>query len=75
MFDEDFKESILLNDFEACAFSVPSLDFNSIATIKGEGQNPFLKSTRSKKMLLVGPGTGYGISMIVQNPYSSCLTQ
>jgi len=61
-----FKESVLLNDFEACAFSVPTLDFSSIATIKGEGQNPFEKSGRIKKMLLVGPGTGYGISMIVQ---------
>lgn len=63
----DFKESVLLNDFEACAFSVPTLDFSSIATIKGEGQNPFEDNGRMKKMLLVGPGTGYGISMIVQH--------
>lgn len=56
-----------MNDFEACAFSVPTLDFSSIVTIKGEGQIPFENNGKLKKMLLVGPGTGYGISMIVQH--------
>ena len=61
MTTKDLKESILLNDFEACAHAIPSLDPLNIIRLRGDSSICFVNFS---KYLLIGPGTGYGISMI-----------
>lgn len=59
----ELKACVLLNDFEACAYAVPTLSTNNLLHLKGS--DPICFSNFSKYML-VGPGTGYGISMIAK---------
>lgn len=58
-----FREMILLNDFEACGYSVPSLDQNQITVLKGEALPDLKKDFRS---ILVGPGTGLGVCILAK---------
>ena len=55
----------MLNDFEACAYAVPNLDATTLVHLRGKEPINFVKYC---KYLLVGPGTGYGVSMITNFP-------
>lgn len=58
-----FKEMVLLNDFEACGYSMPILDKESIVSLK-EGNLPSFSG--NLKVMLVGPGTGLGVCLLSQ---------
>ena len=58
-----FKEMVLLNDFEACGYSMPILDKDSIVSLKGGNPPSF---SGNLKVLLVGPGTGLGVCLLSQ---------
>lgn len=57
------KEMILLNDFEACGYSVPILDKSHLMPLTGN-QMPNLSG--NFKVMLVGPGTGLGVCLLSQ---------
>lgn len=58
-----FKEMILLNDFEACGFSVPILDKSMMVPLK---QSILPSFSGNLKVMLVGPGTGLGVCLLSQ---------
>lgn len=53
----------MLNDFESCAYAVPALCPKTLVQLYGQSSICFKNFS---KYLLVGPGTGYGISMITK---------
>ncbi len=57
----NFKELVLLNDFESCGYSVPIMDQSLFVPIKGSAHPDFNKDF---KVLLVGPGTGLGVCLV-----------
>lgn len=56
-----FKEMILLNDFEACGYSLPLLIQKDLVVLKGDHRPDLHKDY---KVLLVGPGTGLGVCLL-----------
>lgn len=56
-----FKEMILLNDFEACGYSLPLLNQKDVIVLKGTHAPDMHKDY---KVLLVGPGTGLGVCLL-----------
>lgn len=56
-----FKEMILLNDFEACGYSVPLFDQQDLITLKG---SKVIDMSKDYKVMLVGPGTGLGVCLL-----------
>jgi glucokinase len=58
-----FKDMVLLNDFEACGYSVPILDITKIVPLTG-GHLPSF--TGNLKLMLIGPGTGLGVCLLSQ---------
>lgn len=58
-----FKEMVLLNDFEACGYSVPILDKSKLLSLKSN-ESPDLAG--NFKVMLVGPGTGLGVCLLSQ---------
>ncbi len=57
------KDLILLNDFESCAFSLPTLDSESYIPLVAKEKAINLNKDNFR-CLLVGPGTGYGMSLV-----------
>jgi glucokinase len=55
------KEMVLLNDFEACGYSVPILDSSKVISLKGVDLPSFAGNL---KLMLVGPGTGLGVCLL-----------
>jgi glucokinase len=57
---------ILLNDFESCAYSLPNLTSDSfVPLVKDEPGFNLHKETF--RCLLIGPGTGYGMSLVYKS--------
>ena len=57
------KEMVLLNDFEACGYSVPILDKSKIIPLTNQAVPAF---DGNFKIMLVGPGTGLGVCLLSQ---------
>ena len=56
----DLKRCLLLNDWEAVAFSVSEMKKKSFLSIKGNVPS-------NKNTLLIGPGTGLGVTLIIDD--------
>lgn len=57
----NFKGMRMLNDFEACGYSLPTLEAKRLIRLKGPAQESF--KSRELKIMLVGPGTGLGVCL------------
>jgi glucokinase len=58
-----FREMILLNDFEACGYSLPLINQHEVVILKGT-HVPELDKDKDHKVMLVGPGTGLGVCLL-----------
>ena len=56
----NLKKCLLLNDWEAVAFSLSEMKKKSFLSIKGNVSS-------NKNTLLIGPGTGLGVTLIIDN--------
>ena len=56
----DLKRCLLLNDWEAVAFSLSEMKKKSFLSIKGNVPS-------NKNTLLIGPGTGLGVTLIIDD--------
>ena len=56
----NLKKCLLLNDWEAVAFSLSEMEKKSFLSIKG-------KVPSNKNALLIGPGTGLGVTLIIDD--------
>ena len=56
----NLKKCLLLNDWEAVAFSLSEMKKKSFLSIKGN-------VTSNKNTLLIGPGTGLGVTLIIDD--------
>ena len=56
----NLKKCLLLNDWEAVAFSLSEMKKKSFLSIKGNVPS-------NKNTLLIGPGTGLGVTLIIDN--------
>jgi glucokinase len=57
----EFYEARLINDFAAQALAAPALDPDDLRTI-----GPVLKGTEGAPVVILGPGTGFGVSMVIR---------
>ena len=56
----NLKKCLLLNDWEAVAFSLSEMEKKSFLSIKGNVPS-------NKNTLLIGPGTGLGVTLIIKD--------
>ncbi len=56
----NLKKCLLLNDWEAVAFSLSEMEKKSFLSIKGNVPS-------NKNTLLIGPGTGLGVTLIIED--------
>jgi len=56
----NLKKCLLLNDWEAVAFSLSEMEKKSFLSIKGNVPS-------NKNTLLIGPGTGLGVTLIIDD--------
>ena len=56
----NLKKCLLLNDWEAVAFSLSEMKKKSFLSVKGN-------VTSNKNTLLIGPGTGLGVTLIIND--------
>lgn len=61
------QDSHLLNDFEAIAYSLPSLSLDQLCPVGGNWE---LQDTKPLKLGVLGPGSGLGVGGIVKSQNS-----